>query len=128
MGDLVMTFRRLSSSAREKLYDAEAEKARDAGLGDLPICVHCGFAVDGTHQRWDAAHDPDKPRWLGGDVVGIAHARCNRKHNNDHDTPLYWRNRRIRQARIGAKRSLNPLPGGRDDRIRKKVNGEVVRR
>lgn len=119
---------RLSSTKREQLYDAEAGKAKAANRGPLPICVHCNTPIDGIRQRWDVAHDPSKPRWLGGEVVGLAHSRCNRRHNNRHDTPLYAKSRRTRQRHIGATRSLNPLPGGRDDRIRKKVSGEVVER
>ncbi len=123
-----MTFARLSSTKREQLYDAEALKAREAGKGDLPICNICGLPIDAPRQRWDVSHDPMKPRWMDGAITGIAHSRCNRKHNNEHDTPLYAKWRRLRRREIGATRSLNPLPGGRDDRIKKKISGEVVPR
>ncbi len=119
---------RLSSTKREQLYDAEALKARESGKGELPICVHCLLPIDGVRQRWDVAHDPFKPRWLGGEIVGLAHSRCNRSHNNSHDTPRFHKANRQRRMNIGAKRSQYPLPGGRDDRLRKKVSGEVVPR
>ncbi len=119
---------RLSSTKREQLYDAESLKAREEGKGDLPICNICGLPIDGVRSAWDESHDPSIPRWLGGAVTGIAHRRCNRKHNNDHDTPLYAKSGRQRRMNIGAKRSQFPLPGGRDDRLRKKITGEVVER
>lgn len=124
-----MTFRRrLSSTKREELYKAEAAKAHAAGKGDLPICNLCGLPIDGIRQRWDESHDPRKPHWLGGDVDGIAHSRCNNRHAAEHDTPLFAKSNRIRRRFIGAQRSLTPLPGGRDDRLKKKVNGRVVPR
>lgn len=119
---------RLSTTKREELYDAEALKAKEAGKGNLPICVHCDLPIEGGRERWDVAHDPGKPSWMGGEIVGISHSRCNRKHNNDVDTPKYFKFRRLRQRSIGATRSLYPLPGGRDDRLKKKVNGQVVER
>ena len=80
--------RRLSTSDREKLYDNEAAKAHELGLGELPICNICQHPIDGVKSAWDESHDPKIPNWLGGEVTGIAHRRCNRKHNNEHDTPL----------------------------------------
>lgn len=119
---------RLSTTKREQLYDAEAAKAMAEGRGRHPICVHCDGPVEGGRMRWDVAHDPGRPRWMGGDVVGIAHSSCNQQHNHQHDTPLYAKWRRLRQRNIGATRSLHPLPGGRDDRLKKKISGEVVLR
>lgn len=119
---------RLSARAREQLYDAEALKASESGRGDLPICNICNRPIDGVRQRWDVSHDPSKPRWLGGAITGIAHTHCNREHNNHHDTPLFHKSNRQRQKNIGAFRSRVPLPGGRDDRLKKKIDGAVVLR
>jgi hypothetical protein len=111
---------RLSTKAREKLYDAEAAKARAAGRGDLPICNICDCPIDGKTQAWHESHDPTKPRWLGGEVTGIAHERCNLLHNNQHDTPLFAKNNRQRQGYIGAKVSAyRPMPGTKRSGIRK---------
>lgn len=120
---------RLSSSAREKLYDAEAAKAKAAGLGDLPICNICGTPIDGTRQRWHESHDPAIPRHMGGEVTGIAHEACNLRHNNTHDTPLYFKMKRVRQKYIGAKVSRGrPLPGTKASGIKKPFNGPPVDR
>lgn len=119
---------RLSSRDREKLYDAEAAKARGAGRGNLPICNICSLPIDGVRQAWDVSHDPTLPKWLGGDAVALAHRRCNRLWNNRHDTPLYFKVKRIRQHHIGAKVSQRPLPGGRDSPIKIKIGRQVVDR
>lgn len=118
---------RLSSSAREKLYDAEAAKAKAAGLGEHPICNICQTPIDGRRDRWHESHDPSIPKHMGGEVTGIAHERCNFQHNNEHDTPLYWKNRRVRQRHIGAKvASGKPFQGNRGSYLKKKLNGSVV--
>lgn len=120
---------RLSSSAREKLYDAECAKAEAAGLGNLPICNLCGSPVDGTKQRWHESHDPQIPRHMGGEVTGIAHESCNLKHNHEHDTPLYWKNKRVRQRYIGARVTKSrPLPGTKASGIKKPFNGPPIDR
>lgn len=114
----------LSSRAREQLYDAEAAKARAAGLGNLPICNICKLPVDGVRSRWHESHDPHIPKWLGGEVTGIAHARCNLEHAYRIDTPLFHKNNRIRQKFIGAKtRKSRPMVGTRDSNIKLRVGG-----
>lgn len=114
----------LSSRDREKLYNAEAAKARKAGLGDLPICNICGFAIDGTRQRWHVSHDPAKPRWLHGSITGIAHAGCNLEHAYRIDTPRFHKSNRIRQRFIGAKvRKGRPMVGTIDSGIKLRLGG-----
>lgn len=119
----------MSSRSRELLYDQEAAKAAAAGLGNLPICNLCGYPIDGTRQRWHESHDPSLPRHAGGGVTGIAHERCNLRHNNEHDTPLYWKMKRIRQKHIGAHVPKGRrLPDGRYSNIKIKMDGTVVDR
>lgn len=120
-----MTFRkRLTSKQREDLYDAEAEKARESGRGELPICNICDCPIDGRRERWNESHDPTKPRFLGGEVTGIAHQVCNFLHNNQHDTPLYAKSARQRQKFIGANISSgHQLPGGRSSPFKLKIGG-----
>lgn len=124
-----MTRHRLTSKQREELYDREAKKALAAGLGELPICNICTLPVDGARDRWHDSHNPYLPHALGGERDGIAHERCNLRHNNKHDTPLVAKNKRVRQNHIGATApSLRPLPGGRNDWLKKKIDGTVVNR
>ena len=123
-----MTFpRRLSARAREELWQAEAAKARKADCGDYPICNLCDRPIL-PGRDWDESHEKRKPHWLGGVVEGIAHRRCNRIWNNRHDTPLFAKNERVRKRHLDFTRSMRPLPGGRDDVLKKRLSGEVVRR
>lgn len=122
-----MTFRPSRTKQREALYKRECEKSRAAGLGDYPICRLCPLPIL-PGQLWDESHDKHKPRWLGGAIDGIAHRRCNRIHNNMHDTPLYAKSERQRKGFLDLKRSSTPLPGGREDRIKKTMSGRVVDR
>jgi len=119
--------RRSSSRKREELWKAEAAKAHASGRGEDPICTLCDLAVK-PGSSWDESHQKHKPRWLGGAVDGVAHRRCNRIWNNRHDTPLFAKNERVRKRHMDFTRSQNPLPGGRDDRLKKKITGRVVER
>lgn len=115
---------RLSSRDREKLYDAEVAKARELGLGKLPICRICGLPVDGTRQRWHENHNRHHPRWLGGDVDGISHKRCNLENAYRYATPLFHKNNRLRQRHIGAKvRKGRPMVGTIDSDVKLKIGG-----
>jgi hypothetical protein len=119
---------RLSSTAREQLYDAEVLKAKESGRGSLPICKLCDCPI-GIGQKWDVNHQAHKPKWLGGVVDGISHHRCNTLHNNRHDTPLYHKNNAIRQRHIGAKvRTSPPMPGTFDSDIKIPMTSEFRRR
>lgn len=123
-----MTFRRrLSSKQREQLYESEAAKARDEEQGDFPICRLCGVAVL-PGQKWNENHEGHKPLWLGGKVDGISHARCNRDNARLYAVPLWAKSERVRKRFLDITRSRSPMPGGREDRIKKKINREVVLR
>lgn len=119
--------RRLSSREREALYASEAGKARDAERGDFPICRLCDHPIV-AGSLWDENHQGHKPAWLGGVTDGISHRRCNRLHNNHHDTPLFAKSERVRKRYLDFTRSRTPMSGGRDDRLKRKVNGDVVER
>lgn len=120
---------RLPSGKREQLYDAEAEKARASGLGNLPICNICGNPIDGTRERWHESHDPLIPKHMDGAVTGIAHERCNLDHNYKHDTPLFWKMKRARWRHIGAKVSnYRPLAGTKASGIKKPFRGPPIDR
>lgn len=117
----------LSTRAREQLYNSQAKIARDAGLGEHPICKLCQRPI-APPQKWDVNHEAHKPRWLGGAIDGISHRRCNRDHNNIHDTPLYAKSNRQRQKYIGAFRAKHPMRFGRDDKIKIRMDGTPVYR
>ena len=45
-----------------------------------------------------------------------------------YDHPTIAKAKRIEMRHLGAKRSRNPLPGGRNDKLKKKITGRVVLR
>lgn len=122
-----MTFPRSRTKQREALWQAEAAKAVEAKRGEHPICALCDQPII-PGSLWDQSHEKHKPRWLGGAIDGIAHKRCNRIWNNEHDTPLFAKSERQRKRHLDFMRSDSPLPGGRDDRLKKKMDGTVVER
>lgn len=121
-----MTFRRrLSSKQREELYNSEVARALETGKNH-PECNLCPHPIL-PGQQWDASHHPLKPRWLSGEPASaIAHRRCNRIWNNEHDTPAFARSERVRKSFLDLKRSRTPMQGGRDDSIKKTMRGDVV--
>lgn len=112
---------KLSSTKREELYDHWRGDAKH------PTCNICSLLIF-PGQDWDESHNPLLPGAIGGAVTGLAHRRCNRRHNNTHDTPLVAKVKRIRQKHIGAFRTRTQLPGGRDDPRKRTMRGEVVSR
>lgn len=121
---LTYSRRRLSSSAREALYD------RCRGDAEFPICNICGLPVDGTRQAWDESHDPDGPPHAlnGNDDTGVAHRECNRRHGAEVVVPLMAKVKRNRQKFIGAFQTRYPMACGRDSGRMKKMDGRVVAR
>lgn len=115
--------RRLSSTAREELYD------RCRGDNEFPTCNICKLPVDGVHQAWDESHDPDgPPHCFGGEDTGVAHRACNRRHGAQVVRPMDAKATRNRQKHIGAFQTRRKLPGGRTDWRKRKVDGRVVMR
>ena len=124
-----MAFRkRLNSREREKLYDRVLAEQRESAPGKkFPDCNICNLPILPGHE-WDESHWPI-PRSFGGKVTGIAHRyRCNRRHGQKVVTPLLAKSNRTRQRHIGAYRAQSPMRGGRDDRLKKKLDGSVVLR
>jgi hypothetical protein len=112
--------RRLSTTARETLYD------RCRGDAEFPTCNICGQLIL-VGDAWDESHDPEgPPRCFGGTETGIAHRPCNRKHGAQVVRPMDAKATRNRQKHIGAFRTRNKLPGGRDDFRKRRIDGTVV--
>jgi hypothetical protein len=81
-------------------------------------------------QDWDVSHEipleagglDDASNWL------VAHRTCHHQHTAKVDAPLIAKVKRIHQRHIGAKKSRNPMPGGRGSKWKKKMDGSVVLR
>lgn len=117
-----MPRRRLTAKQREELWDAEAANAVAAKRGQYPICALCNLPVT-PGQDWHDSHNKYWPRAVGGERDGLAHARCNLRWNNIHDTPLVAKVKRQRQSFIRARESRRPLPGSRASGIRIPMDG-----
>jgi len=94
------------------------------------ICHLCNMKVV-PGQEWDVSHDipleaggkDDDSNWL------VAHRKCHRTHTAKVDAPMIAKVKRIHQKHIGAKRmSRSPLPGGRNSKWKRKMDGTVVSR
>lgn len=79
-------------------------------------------------QAWDISHEI--PLGLGGldDEINrrAAHRKCHRKHTAKVDIPAIAKAKRVQAAHHGAKISRRPMPGGRNDRFKKRMDGTVV--
>jgi len=120
--------RRQSSTRREAVYEA-ALAATQAQLpgAEHPLCNICGLWVT-PGQRWHESHMPAPHAITGAPPDGIAHDRCNLERAAKHDVPLIAHVRRVRRRFIGAHRSRNPMRGGRDDNMKRTMDGHVVDR
>lgn len=91
-------------------------------------CHLCGGFIQAT-QAWELEHviplamggADDETNWA------LAHTKCHRT-KTVRDLLELGRARRREAKHFGAKRSRNPLPGGRNDKLKKRIDGTVVRR
>ena len=124
-----MTFRRrLTTKQRRELYNSEAVKAKALGLGEHPICniSWCKQLVL-PGQAWDESHD-GVPHAFGGNIVGVAHSRCNRLHGAKVVTPMVAKSKRVKDRFLDITRTFAPIPGGRNDDRKRGMNGVTVYR
>ena len=93
------------------------------------VCDICQGCIQ-VGERWEVSHRI--PLALGGkDESGNmypAHAKCHRAHTSDVDVPAIAQAKRREAQHLGARQSRNPLPGGRNSKWRKKLDGSVVPR
>lgn len=106
-----------------------AKMRADIFLRHNGICHLCQIKVI-PGEDWDVSHEI--PLEAGGSDTAdnwyVAHRKCHRTHTATVDAPLIAKVKRIHQRHIGAKKSRNPLPGGRNSMFKKKMDGSVVRR
>ena len=110
--------RRISTRERVDIFN------RNGG-----VCHLCNLRID-AGQEWDVSHDT--PLELGGDDEGDnlkpAHRRCHRHHTATVDVPVIRKAQRKEARHLGAKQSRNPLPFGRNSKLKRKLDGSVVKR
>lgn len=113
-----MTRHRLSTSARMALLTRKNH-----------ICHLCGGIVQDT-DAWDVSHVT--PLEMGGadDETNwdVAHRKCHRTHTATVDAPMIAKAKRREARHLGARKSSRPLPGGRQSKWKKRMDGSVVLR
>lgn len=122
--------RRLSATARTKLWKREALNAYLDGRGRFPICNLCDLPVAPGHD-WDESHAPEKPRCFGGTRTGVAHLRCNRDHGAKVVVPAFAESNRKQRQHIGAAGpglGKSPMRAGRRSSVKKTFRHGVVPR
>lgn len=115
--------KRLSTTARVALYESCIAENESWPRCNIPGCG--AFVTPG--QLWVVSHYP-KPHAWNGEATGIAHSRCNADWWARSEAPMMARANRVRAKHIGAFVADTPLPGGRDDRLKKTMRGPTVLR
>lgn len=97
------------------------------------ICCLCGGKIDGVREAWIAEHITalELLGEDGGDNIRPAHKRCAdaKTYGPDGDLARIAKAKRREARHIGARApSRNPIPGSKASGLKKKLNGEVVRR
>ncbi|MEX5513587.1 HNH endonuclease [Pseudophaeobacter sp. 1A09344] len=114
-----MSRRRMSTTRRAKIF-----KAANG------ICHICGCKIDGTKEAWDADHVI--PLEISGDDsdenLRPAHRKCHQRKTAKEDAPTIAKCKRVEAKHSGAHRSKSTLPGSRDSKWKRKINGTVERR
>jgi 5-methylcytosine-specific restriction enzyme A len=114
-----MTRRHISTRARVGVFEHHNGQ-----------CHLCGVKIQ-SGEEWDISHAiplaiggaDDETNWLP------AHRKCHRLHTSTVDAPRIAKTKRQHAAHIGAKSpSRNPLPGGRNSRWKRKLDGTIVER
>ena len=106
-----------------------AKMRADIFLRHDGVCHMCRMKVI-PGDEWDVSHEipleaggkDDASNWL------VAHRKCHRVHTATVDAPLIAKVKRIHQRHIGAKRPKGTIPGSRNSKWKRKMDGTVVRR
>jgi 5-methylcytosine-specific restriction endonuclease McrA len=107
-----------------------AKMRADIFLRHGGVCHMCSLKVH-PGEEWDVSHEipleaggkDDDTNWY------VAHRKCHRLHTAAVDAPLIAKTKRMHQRHIGAApKSKTPLPGGRNSKWKRRMDGTVVLR
>lgn len=114
-----MSRRRMSTTRRARIFAAANG-----------VCHICGEQIDGTRERWDADHVI--PLEISGDDsdenLRPAHERCHRAKTAKEDAPAIAKCKRVAAKHNGSSKPKGTLPGSRNSKWKRKVDGTVVPR
>jgi len=90
----------------------------------------CGRLLTGPGTHYDFDHD--RADGLGGDNTiencVVLCSQCHKEKTHKHDRPIMAKADRVKKKTYGIKRSGPKLPFGRGSGLKKKINGQVVKR
>jgi hypothetical protein len=120
--------RRPAAPSRRRMTKAQRRAFYDAAKGDLefPLCNICGRPILPCH-KWVESHMPIPHAWKG-EKTGVGHKRCNDLYWRKVEAPMMAKGRHQHDMACDIDVSRNPLPGGRDDPRKRKMDGTVVDR
>jgi hypothetical protein len=101
--------------------------ARSHGRCENPAC-RSPFPAGGGGVEYDHVNNWHLSRDSSLDNCAALCGPCHLKKTGGYDIPVIAKMERLADARMGIKRVSKPLPAGRNSGIRKKLNGQVVRR
>ena len=124
--------------ARTKSKGRNSKRARTIVLANhayiergryFMLCHICKSPIDVEFSTWEAEHVV--PHALGGqdttDNLAPVHWRCHLPKTKN-DVRMIAKGKRVRDKRLGLKRSKNPMLGSKRSGWKKKMNGTVERR
>jgi hypothetical protein len=120
-----MTRRRDRREFPSPVKRAAWERCKDAA--GVPRCEGCSAPLRPGHYRFDH----DKPDAFDGEPTlencKVKCDCCDFEKTYKQDLPAIAKSNRVTNSFIGAKRAhLRPMPFGRTDRLKQKMNGEIV--
>jgi hypothetical protein len=113
--------RKRRTTAERREFYAEA-----CGDAEFPACNICGLTVLPAH-RWVVSHIP-VPHTLNGVETGVAHAKCNADYWAKVEAPMLAKVKRQYDKHRDIHVSRFPMPGGKDDPRKRRMDGRVVDR
>ena len=116
----------IGTGKRGRMTPQRALKAWERHKG---VCVNCHQRIDGAREDWFCEHilALDNGGTDDDANIGPAHYRCKRKKDAS-DKKTAARSKASKKRHLGISTSRAPLPFGRDDPRKRKMDGTIVDR
>lgn len=115
------------STRSQKRPPMSARRKRYLFLLHGGICHICKYEISGSSEGWEISHVIE---WAisrddSDENCHPAHKRCHAVHTAENSAAVIAKTHRQQDMFYGFKESRNPVPGSRDTRFKKKMNGRV---